>query len=156
MTPDFRTSHGADAIGQQTDKVLDGNLVATRVDLDVVAIEIDGAIRVAVDGSGEGIARIAGHVIGEHEDDLRVRNAEALHGAIEGEDISQVAVVEPESGCRDQNGPVRCMFSSRCSNKEQERKRLQQPEDNRHCCRVKRPRRVYSRKERVQLTQLVI
>lgn len=88
---------GANAIGQQTDKVLDRNLVATIVDLNVVAIEIDSAIRVAVDGSGEGVAGVASHVVGEHQDDLGVGDAEALYGSVHGEDIGKVAIVEPES-----------------------------------------------------------
>lgn len=69
----------ADAIGEQADEVLDGDLVAAVVDLDVVAVQVDGAVGVAVDGAGEGVARVAGHVVGQHQDDLRVRDAQALH-----------------------------------------------------------------------------
>lgn len=101
---------GADAIGQQADKVLDGDLVAAVVDLDVVAVEVDGAIRVAVDGPGEGVAGVAGHVVGEHQDDLGVGDAEALDGSVHGEDIGEVAVVEPESRRADEDGPVAGML----------------------------------------------
>jgi len=94
------------AVGQQPDEGLDGDLVAAVVDLDVVAVEVERAVGVVVDGAGEGVARVAGHVVGEHEDDLGVRDAEAFDGAVEGEDVGEVAVVEPEAGGGDEDGPV--------------------------------------------------
>lgn len=96
----------ADAIGQQANEVLDGDFVAAVVDLDVVAVQVDGAVRVAVDGAGEGVARVAGHVVGKHEDDLGVGDAEALDGAVDGEHVGYVAVVEPEARRADDDGPV--------------------------------------------------
>ena len=101
---------GANTICQETNEVLDSDLIATVVDLDVVAVEINGAVGIAVDGSGEGIAGVAGHVVGEHEDDLGVGNTETFDGSVHGEDIGEVAVVEPESRCADENGPVASMF----------------------------------------------
>src|SRR5687767_4376422 len=82
----------ANAICEETNRVLDSDLIATVVDLDVVAVEINGAVGIAVDGSGEGIAGVAGHVIGEHEDDLGVGNTETFNGSVHGEDIGEVAV----------------------------------------------------------------
>ncbi|KAI6769197.1 hypothetical protein HG531_010301 [Fusarium graminearum] len=101
---------GANAISQEANKVLDSDLIATVVHLNVVTVEINGAIGVAVDGSREGIAGIASHVIGKHEDDLGVGNTETLNGSVHGEDIGEVAVVEPEPRCADQNSPVAGMF----------------------------------------------
>ena len=96
----------AQPVGEQADEVLDRDLVAAVVDLDVVAVEVEGAVGVVVDRAREGVARVAGHVVGQHEDDLRVRDAQALDGAVEGEDIGEVAVVEPEARGGDEDGPV--------------------------------------------------
>jgi hypothetical protein len=101
---------GANTISQEANEVLDSDLIATVIHLDVVAVEIDGAIGVAVDGSGEGIARVTSHIIGKHENDLGVGNTETLDSSVHGEDIGEVAVVEPEPRCADQNRPVAGMF----------------------------------------------
>ena len=37
---------------------------------------------------------------------MRVGDAEALHSAVEGKDISEVPIVEPEAGGGDKDGPV--------------------------------------------------
>ena len=37
---------------------------------------------------------------------MRVRDAEALDGAVEREDVGQVSIIEPEARGRDQDGPV--------------------------------------------------
>ena len=89
---------GRQAVGQEADEVLDRDFVAPVIDFDVVAVEIEGAVGVVVDGAGEGVAGVAGHVVGEHEDDLRVWDPEPFDGAVEGEDVGEVAVVEPEAG----------------------------------------------------------
>ena len=89
---------GGQSIGEKADEVFDCYFVAAVVDFDVVAVEIEGAVGVVVDGAGEGVAGVAGHVVREHEDDLRVWDAEAFDGTVEGEDIGEMAVVEPEAG----------------------------------------------------------
>lgn len=90
-----------DAVGEESDKVLDCDFVAAVVDFDVVAVEVEGAVDVVVDGAGEEVAGVAGNVVGEHEDDLRVGDAETFDGAVEGEDVGEVPVVEPEAGGAD-------------------------------------------------------
>ena len=40
-------------------------------------------------------ARATRHVVREHEDDVRVRDAQPLHGAVHGQRVGHVAVVEP-------------------------------------------------------------
>lgn len=94
------------AVGQQPDEGLDRDLVAAVVDLDVVAVEVERPVRVVVDGAGEGVARVAGHVVGQHEDDLRVRDAEPFDAAVQGEHVGEVPVVEPEARGGHQHGPV--------------------------------------------------
>lgn len=85
-------------IRQQPYEVLHRDLIPAVINLYVVAVEVERAVRVVVDGAREGVARVAGHVVGEHEDDLRVRDAETFDGAVEREDVGEVAVVEPEAG----------------------------------------------------------
>lgn len=67
-----------EATGQQTHKVLDGHVVATKVHLDVVAVHIDILIGIVEDGRRSRVPRIARHVVSHHEDDLAVGNAQAL------------------------------------------------------------------------------
>lgn len=100
----------ADTIRQETNKVLNSDLITTVVDLDVVAVQVDCTVRIAVDGAGERISRVAGHVVGQHEDDLRVGDAKALHRSVHGQDIGEMTVIEPEARCADQDGPVARVF----------------------------------------------
>lgn len=101
-----------DPIRQQAYEVLDRDFVPAIVDLDVVAVEVDSAVGVGVHGAGERITRVACHVVRQHEDDLGVWNAEALHGAVEGEHVCEMAVVEPEARGRDQDSPIAGVFCS--------------------------------------------
>ncbi len=117
-----------EAVGQQPDEGLDGDLVAAVVDLDVVAVEVERAVGVVVDGAREGVARVAGHVVGEHEDDLRVRDAEPFDGAVEGEDVGEVPVVEPEAGGGDEDGPVGGVLGGGEEGEEGEGKEVQEGE----------------------------
>lgn len=48
--------------------------------------------------AGEGVPRVAGHVVGQHQDDVRVRYAELTYGVVDGKGVRHVAVVEPEAG----------------------------------------------------------
>ena len=95
-----------DSVGHEPYEVLHGDLVSSVVDFDVVSVEVQGAVGVVVNGAGECVARVAGHVVGQHEDDLRVGDAEALHGTVEREDICEVPVVEPEARRADEDRPV--------------------------------------------------
>lgn len=67
---------------EEAEEGLDRDLLALVVDLDAVAVQVDLAVGVRVDGAGERVARVARDVVGEHEDDLRVGDAEALDGAV--------------------------------------------------------------------------
>ena len=98
------------AVRQQPNKVLHGNLIPPIIHLDIVTIQINSPVRVAVYSTWKGIARVAGHVVGEHEDDLGVGDAETLDGSVHGEDVSEMAVVEPKAGCADEDGPVAGVF----------------------------------------------
>lgn len=94
------------AIRQEANKVLNGNLVAPIVDLDVVAVQVDGAVGIGIDGTREGVAWVAGHVVGQHQDDLAVGDAQTLDGTVDGQHIGEVTVVEPEARGADQDGPI--------------------------------------------------
>ena len=102
------------AIREKPYEALDRDFVTPIIDLDIVSIKIDGAVCVAVDGSGEGVARVTCHVIGEHEDYLGVWDSKTLDRAVEGENIGEMAVVEPESRRRYEDGPVGCVFCCYC------------------------------------------
>lgn len=68
--------------GKDAEEVLDGHLIPPIVHLDVVAVEIEVAPPVGVHAAREGVAGVAGSVVGEHEDDVGVGDAEALDGAV--------------------------------------------------------------------------
>jgi hypothetical protein len=100
------------SIRQKTNEVLDRNLIASVVDFNATAhsiVKIQVARLVVEDGAGERVARVASHVVRQHKDDLRIGNAEALDSTIEGESVCEMAVVEPEAGGRDEDGPVGCV-----------------------------------------------
>jgi hypothetical protein len=87
----------APTIRHEADEVFHCNLIPSVVHLDVVSVQVKGAIGVVEDGSREGVARVTGHVVRQHEDNLRVWDAEALDCAVERENICKMAVVEPET-----------------------------------------------------------
>jgi hypothetical protein len=107
-------------VRHEPDEVLDGDVVSAVVDLDVVAVQVERAVGVVVDGAGEGVAGVAGHVVGQHEDDLRVGDPEALDGAIQREHVGEVPVVEPEARGADEDGPVGRVFSGREGRQQQQ------------------------------------
>lgn len=49
---------------------------------------------------------VAGCIIGDHQYDVAVWNAQALDGAIDGQDIAAVTIVQPVARRRDQHCPV--------------------------------------------------
>lgn len=68
----------APTVCHKADEVLHRDLVPSVVDLDIVSVEIEGSVGVVEDGAWEGVAWVAGHIVRQHENDLRVRNSEAL------------------------------------------------------------------------------
>ena len=52
------------SVGQKPEEVLDGHLIAPVIDFDIVSVKVNGAVCVTVNGAGEGVPGIAGHVIG--------------------------------------------------------------------------------------------
>lgn len=86
----------AQPICQQANEILHRHLISPVIDLDIIAIKIECAVRVIVYRAGKRVARVARHVVRQHEDDLRVGDPKPLDGAIEREHIGEMAVVEPE------------------------------------------------------------
>jgi hypothetical protein len=72
----------AHSVCHEPDEVLDCDFVSPVVHLDVVAVQVQGSVCVVVDGAGEGVARVACHVVRQHEDNLRVGNPETLDGTV--------------------------------------------------------------------------
>ena len=67
---------------QKSDKVLDVYFVAPIVNLNVFPIEVNGMRLGGVNSGGKAISGIARDVVCEHEDDIRVRNAETLYCSV--------------------------------------------------------------------------
>lgn len=74
----FRPRHTC----EQSNEILHGDFVATVVNLDVIAVEVQMTPRFRVYAPGEFVARVTRDVISEHEDDIRVGDAETLDSAI--------------------------------------------------------------------------
>ena len=58
------------------------DFVPAIVDFDVLAIKIERVAAVRKHATWKVVARIAGSIVGEHEDDVRVGYAEAFHGSV--------------------------------------------------------------------------
>lgn len=97
---------GAYAVGEEADKIFHSDFVTTIVNFDIVAVQVHGSVRVAVDCAWKGVSRVAGHVIREHEDDLRVGNPKALYRSVHGKDIGEMSIVEPETRRCHEDSPV--------------------------------------------------
>ena len=67
---------------QNADKVLDGDFIASIIDLDVVTVEIQVTAWLGIDTGGKLVARIARDIIGQHKDDVGIWDAKALYGAV--------------------------------------------------------------------------
>jgi hypothetical protein len=68
----------------QPHEALDRNFVPSIVNLDVVSVEVELPVGVCVNGTGEGVPGVAGDVVGQHEDDLRIWDAEAFNCSVPG------------------------------------------------------------------------
>ena len=55
---------------QQTYEILHRDFVPAIVNFDVLAVEVECVAAVGEHAPGEMVARIAGHIIGEHKDDV--------------------------------------------------------------------------------------
>lgn len=113
----------APAVSHEPDEVFHCDFVAPVIHLDVVSIQIEGAVGIVEDGSRECIARVARHVIGQHENDLRVWYAEALDCTVQRQDVGEMAIVEPEARCPHEHRPVGRVLTCderRCQEREED------------------------------------
>ncbi|KAH3668060.1 hypothetical protein OGAPHI_001814 [Ogataea philodendri] len=85
------------SVGEQSDEILHGNFVSTVIHLDVVSVKFQLAVGIIVNEPGERISWVARHIVRQHQNDLRVRNAQSLDCSIHAQNVSHVAIVEPES-----------------------------------------------------------
>lgn len=67
---------------QNPDEVLDGDFIASIIDLDVVTVEIQVTAWLGIDTGRKLVARIARDIIGQHKDDVGIWDAKALYGAV--------------------------------------------------------------------------
>lgn len=83
---------------QHSNKILHRDLVPPIIHLNVLSVQVQQPRSVVEHGGWKLVPRVAGDVVGEHENDVGVWDTEALDGAIHGESVGDVAVVEPEAG----------------------------------------------------------
>ena len=74
---------------QNADKVLDGDFIASIIDLNVVAVEIEVTAWLGVDTGRKLVARIARDIICQHKDDVGIWDAKALYGAVPAKENGQ-------------------------------------------------------------------
>lgn len=72
----------SDRTGEQAEKALDADLVVPVVDLDLIAVEVEVSTRVGKHLACDRIARIAGNIVRQHQDDVAVWDAQALDSTI--------------------------------------------------------------------------
>jgi ribosomal protein L19 len=100
------------SIRQKSNEVLDRDFIASVIDFNTTShsiVEVQVAGLVVEYGARERVARVAGHVIRKHKNDLRVGDTETLYSTVEGEGVREMTVIEPEAGGRDKDGPVGCV-----------------------------------------------
>ena len=82
------------------------NLVSPVIHLDVVPVHVYVLLGIVEHRRGSRIPRVARHVVGDHEDDLAVGDAQALHAAVYRQHVRDVTVIEPETRRVHQHRPV--------------------------------------------------
>lgn len=97
---------GLRASSQQSNEILNGNLVATVVNLDVIAVNVDMLIGIIENGCRSRIPWIACHIVGNHQNYLAIWNAKSFHRSVNGQHICHMTIVEPKSRRVDQNCPI--------------------------------------------------
>lgn len=97
--------------------MLSTSLVTPVIHFHIVSVHIDLLVIIVENGGRAGVPRVAGHVVGYHQDDLAVGDAKALDAAVDGQNVGHMAIVEPESGSVNQHSPVvgvaRCIYIRR-------------------------------------------
>ena len=81
-------------------------LVSSVIDFDVITVHIDLLIGVVVNGGRVGIPGVAGHVVGNHQNDLAVGYPQAFDTAVNAQNVGYMSVIEPEPGSIYQNSPI--------------------------------------------------
>lgn len=67
-------------------EALDRDFISSIVHLDILSIQVELAISIGIDGTGERVAWVTRDVVGEHEDDLRVGNTKSLDCPVPSDD----------------------------------------------------------------------
>lgn len=97
--------------GEHAYEILYRDFVSSVVDFDVCTVQVDASCLVSrvEDGCGKLVPRVAGNVVGQHEHDAFIWYSQSLDGAVDGQRVCNVSVVEPETGRVDKNCPVVCV-----------------------------------------------
>lgn len=67
------------------------------VDLDVALVQVELVVLAVVHAPRERVPGVAGHVVRQHEHDVRVWDAQAPHRVVHRQGVGHVPVVEPET-----------------------------------------------------------
>ena len=67
------------------------------VDLDVALVQVELVVLAVVHAPRERVPGVAGHVVRQHEHDVRVWDAQAPHRVVHRQGVGHVPVVEPEA-----------------------------------------------------------
>jgi hypothetical protein len=80
---------GVELTSENTNEVFHGNFISPIVYFNIISIKIQLFSRVGKDRTRELVARVAGGIICQHENNLGIRYTKSLHGAIPMEELNE-------------------------------------------------------------------
>jgi hypothetical protein len=102
----FAISNSGALTRQNTNEVLHGDIIPSIVNFYLCSVQIQLVVFAVKDLARERVPGIASHVIRQHENNVAIRNSQALDGTIERQSIRHVPVVEPISRRARQHRPI--------------------------------------------------
>lgn len=94
--------------GQQSNETLHRHFVPAIVNLQIAVVQINSSQLIVYDGPGINVARVACNVLGQHENDAIVGDAECLDRLIDAQHVGRMTIVEPVGGRVHQHRPAVC------------------------------------------------
>lgn len=98
---------------EKTNKIIDGHLTPTIVNLCVFVIDIQAMVVMVINGGRKGIASIAGHVVGQHQDYMVVGYSQSFNYVVHREDIGNMSVIKPKRRGANEYCPIICVCCRR-------------------------------------------
>mmetsp|Transcript_1932 Transcript_1932/g.3771 ORF Transcript_1932/g.3771 Transcript_1932/m.3771 type:complete len:210 (-) Transcript_1932:36-665(-) len=91
---------------QQSQEIFDRDLVPAVVHLHLLPIQIQVVVVVVKHSARDGIPRVAGRILSQHQNDLAVRDPKPFHGVIKGQGVGHMPVVVPIPRSVHQYSPI--------------------------------------------------